>query len=220
MEVARASIWKTPYIGAYSKVFGVNAVVNKNTPSGFMKKVRDFLKVNSVAVTNVGGVHAVSSMIAVNSSFIIVPDTVEDEELKELKTLGKEVLVTKSKLKAWGNMMVLSDRGVLFSPMVSKVEAKGVIDSLGTDYDFASLANYTAIGALVVSGEEVCFASNLLMEDEKRLLEDLLRLRVYTVSVNNGLPFIRLGMLLSSHGILVGDSTTGNEIMNISMAVP
>lgn len=219
MEVAKASIWKTPYIGAYSSVFGVDAVVNKNTPRGFLKRIKSFLRVKSIAVTNISGVHAVSSMIAANSSFIIVPDTVEEEELKELESLGKEVLIVESKLKAWGNMMILSDKGVLFSSRVSRKEAEKIVDSLGVDYGFATLANYMAIGALAVPGEELCFVSKLLNEREKRLIEDLLKLRVHTVTVNDGLMFIRLGMLVSPYGILVGDSTTGAELMNISLAV-
>lgn len=218
MEVARASIWKTPFIGTYSKVFGVNAVVNKNAPPGFLRKIRDFLKVDSIAVTNIGGVHAVSSMIAANSSFIIVPDTLEDDELKELKSLGKGILTVESKLKAWGNMMILSEKGALFSTRVSKVEAKTIADFLGVDYDFTALADYAAIGALTVPGEELCFVSKLLTEEEKRLVEDLLKLRVHAVSVNDGMTFIRLGMLVSPHGVLVGDSTTGAELMNISLA--
>ncbi|MEM2940842.1 MAG: hypothetical protein QW304_04750 [Thermoproteota archaeon] len=219
MEVAKASIWKTPYIGAYSSVFGVNAVVNKNTPLGFLKRIRSFLRVKSVAVTNISGVHAVSSMMAANSNFIIVPDTVEDEELKELGSLGREILVVESKIKAWGNMMILSDKGVLFSSRVPREEAEKIVDSLGIDHDFAALANYVAIGALAVPGEELCFVSKLLTEREKRLLEDLLKLRVHTVTVNDGLMFIRLGMLVSPYGILVGDSTTGAELMSISLAV-
>ncbi len=219
MEVARASIWKTPFIGAYSKVFGVNAVVNKNTPQGFLRRLRDFLRVDSIAVTNIGGVHAVSSMIAANSNFIIAPDTIEDEELSELRSLGKEIMRVESRLKAWGNMMLLSDKGALFSTRVSKNEARMIADFLGVDYGFASLANYVAIGALAVPGDELCFASKLLTEREKRLLEDLLKLRVYTVSVNDGLAFIRLGMLVSPYGVLVGESTTGAELMNISLAL-
>jgi translation initiation factor 6 len=219
MEVAKASIWKTPYIGAYSSVFGFSAVVNKNTPLGFLKRIKSFLRVKSIAVTNIGGVHAVSSMIAANSNFIIVPDTVEDEELKELGTLGKEVLVVESKLKAWGNMVILSDKGVLFSSRVPRREAEKIVDSLGVDYDFAALANYIAIGALAVPSEELCFVSKLLTEKEKKLLEDLLKLRVHTVTVNDGLMFIRLGMLVSPCGVLVGDSTTGAELMSISLAI-
>ncbi|MEM2088411.1 MAG: hypothetical protein QXF52_07035 [Thermoproteota archaeon] len=219
MEVAKASIWKTPYIGAYSSVFGVNAVVNKNTPRGFLKRIKSFLKVKSIAVTNISGVHVISTMMAANSSFIIVPDTIEEEELKELESLGKEVLVVESKLKAWGNMMILSDKGVLFSSRVPRKEADKIVDSLGIDHGFATLANHVAIGALAVPGEELCFVSKLLTEREKRLLEDLLKLRVHTVTVNDGLMFIRLGMLVSPYGILVGDSTTGAELMSISLAV-
>lgn len=219
MEVARASIWKTPFIGAYSKVFGVNAVVNNNAPQGFLRRLRDFLRVGSIALTNIGGVHAVSSMIAVNSNFIIAPDTVEDEELRKLKSLGKEIMRVESRLKAWGNMMILSDKGALFSTRVPRNEAKAIADFLGVDYDFASLANYIAIGALAVPGEELCFASKLLSEREKRTLEDVLKLRVYTVSVNDGLAFIRLGMLASPYGVLVGESTTGAELMHISLAL-
>lgn len=219
MEIVKASIWKTPYIGAYSKVFGNNAVVNKNTPQGFLGKITEVLKVKSIAITNIAGVHAVSSMIAANSNFIIVPDTIEDEELNELKKLGKEILVVDSKLKAWGNMMLLSDRGVLFSPRVPKRDAEKIVDLLNVDYDFSALANYMSIGALAVTGGNICFVSKLLNEDEKKLIEDLLKLKTYAVSVNNGLIFIRLGMLVSPNGILVGESTTGAELMDISLAV-
>ncbi|MEM1558067.1 MAG: hypothetical protein QXR44_02335 [Thermoproteota archaeon] len=219
MEIAKASIWKTPYIGAYSKVFGENAIVNKNTPKGFLERIVEVLKVESIAVTNIAGVHAVSSMIAANSNFIIVPDTIEEEELNELKKLGKEVLIMNSNLKAWGNMMLLSDKGVLFSPKVSKSDAEKVIDFLSIDYGFSNLAGYTAIGALAVIGERICFVSKLLNEDEKNLIEELLKLKTYAVTINNGLMFIRLGMLVNPHGILVGESTTGAELMDISLAV-
>jgi len=219
MQIVKASIWKTPYIGAYSKVFGENAVVNKNTPRGFLEKILKVLKVKYLAVTNIAGVHAISSMIAANSSFIIVPDTIEEEELEELKKLKKEILVMDSKLKAWGNMMLLSDRGVLFSPRVPKQDANKIINSLNVDYDFSALANYMSIGALAVVSENICFVSKILNEDEKKLLEDLLKLKTYAVSVNNGLLFIRLGMLANPNGILVGKSTTGAELMDLSSAV-
>lgn len=219
MEIAKASIWKTPYIGAYSRVFGESAVVNKNTPQGFLRKIIEVLKVDSIAVTNIAGVHAVSSMISANSNFIIAPDTIEDEELNELKKLSREVLVVESKLKAWGNMMLLSDKGVLFSPRVSKRDAEKIVDSLSIDYGFSTLANYMAVGALAVTGGKICFVSKLLSEEERKLLEDLLKLKTYSVTVNDGLMFIRLGMLANSHGILVGESTTGSELMDISLAV-
>jgi len=219
MEIVKASIWKTPYIGAYSKVVEECAILNKNTPRGFSEKIIEVLKVGSVAVTNIAGVHAVSSMIAANSNFIIVPDTIEEEELNELKKLGKEVLVVDSKLKAWGNMMLLSDKGVLFSTRVPKRDVDKIIDSLNVDYGFSTLANYAAIGALAVIGGGVCFVSKLLNEDERKLIEDLLKLKTYAVTVNNGLMFIRLGMLVNHHGILVGESTTGAELMDISLAV-
>ncbi|MGQ9479137.1 MAG: hypothetical protein ACUVQ0_03820 [Thermoproteota archaeon] len=218
--VSKASIWKTPFIGAYSKVFGASAIVNKNAPRGFVRKIKDFLKVDSIAFTNIAGVHAVSSMVATNTDFIIVPDLVEEEELNELRKLGKEVLIMDSKLKAWGNLMILSDRGVVFSHTVPARDARKIIDSLGLDYGFSSLASFSSIGALAVPGEELCFVSKALNEAETRLLGDVLKLKVYAVSVNDGLVFIRLGMLLSSHGVLVGNSTTGAEIINISLAVP
>ncbi|MBO3800048.1 MAG: translation initiation factor IF-6 [Candidatus Brockarchaeota archaeon] len=219
MEIAKASIWKTPFIGAYSKVFGESAVVNKNAPQGFLRKIIKVLKVDSIAVTNIAGVHAVSSMISANSNFIIVPDTVDDEELSELKKLSREVLVVESKLKAWGNMMLLSDKGVLFSPRVSKRDAEKIVDSLSIDYGFSTLANYMAVGALAVTGGKICFVSKLLSEEEKKLIEDLLKLKTYAITVNDGLTLIRLGMLANSYGILVGESTTGSELMDISLAV-
>ncbi len=219
MEIAKASIWKTPYIGAYSKVFGNSAVVNKNAPQGFLRKIIKVLKIDSIAVTNIAGVHAVSSMISANSNFIIVPDTIDEEELNELNKLSREVLVMESKLKAWGNMMLLSDRGVLFSPRVSKQDAEKIVDSLSIDYGFSTLANYMAVGALAVTGGKICFVSKILNEEEKKLLEDLLKLKTYSITVNDGLMFIRLGMLASPHGILVGESTTGSELMDISLAV-
>ncbi|MEM0329101.1 MAG: translation initiation factor IF-6, partial [Nitrososphaerota archaeon] len=56
-------------------------------------------------------------------------------------------------------------------------------------------------------------------EDEEKMLSELFKVNIIPGTVNNGVKFVRSGILANSKGAIVGSLTTGPELMTISRAL-
>jgi translation initiation factor 6 len=57
------------------------------------------------------------------------------------------------------------------------------------------------------------------MEEENSKLEKIFNKSVYPSTVNRGFPYLRIGMVANSYGVVVGDMTTGPEIAHIEASL-
>jgi translation initiation factor 6 len=148
-----------------------------------------------------------------NSNGIVVPKIIEDDELAQLKKLGINVLVLKTKETALGNLILCNDKGALLPPIL-KDHKKEIEDALGCEAEIATLAGLYILGSCGIATNKGCLIHRDSTEEEAKIVEEILKVKV-DVGSFSGSPFVKSGIIVNSNGVLVGETVTGPELERI-----
>ncbi|MBO3803203.1 MAG: translation initiation factor IF-6 [Candidatus Brockarchaeota archaeon] len=214
----RASIRNSPFIGVYVAAGGGIAIAPPAAPKGFVSRLSGLLKLR-VLQTTVGGVSAVGSMVVMNSNGIAVPWNVEEEELAELKRSGLQVGVVETKLTSLGNLVCANDCGAIASTLLSRRDVAQLGEILGVEVCQLNVAGYDVVGSAVVTTNAGALVHLSTAEEERRKIQDVLKVKAETGTVNGGYRFVRAGIVPGTNDALVGSITTGPELMVIREAL-
>jgi len=214
IPIHRATIRKSSFIGIYVSLFDDKTIVPPIAPNGFLRSLDRYLGVNT-AITTVGGVSSVGSMVAMNARGVILPKTVEEEELSVISRINSETLVVDSKLLAWGNLLVVNNKGCLISNIVPKDVANQISDFLDIECVPFSLGDFRTIGSFFAVSDKLGLVSPLIDSKSLELARSVLKVRFSSTTVNDGERLVKLGVLLNDKGLIVGRNTTGSELMAI-----
>jgi translation initiation factor 6 len=72
---------------------------------------------------------------------------------------------------------------------------------------------------MAVATNKGAIISPFAHDDEKDTVKDLLKVQIEPSTVNGGVPFVRSGLLATSHGAVIGPLTLGKELMAISQVM-
>ncbi len=133
------------------------------------------------------------------------------------KELDVNLAVLDSKYNALGNIIVANDNGALVSPLIPYRLKKIISDVLDVETSTITIGRFSYIGSLIVANNDKGLVAPVVKEDERLLIEDILNIKVNEGTVNGGTEFIKLGLVVNDFGVVVGEDTTGAELMNISM---
>ena len=117
----------------------------------------------------------------------------------------------KSKLNAFGNNIAVNDKIALVNPDYSKKEQKEIGDVLGVEVIPIEIAGYKAIGSVLKMNNKG-FVVHYKAEDMLDQLKDILGIPGEAGTINKGVGFIKLGLVLNNNGYIVGMQTTGFEM--------
>ncbi len=184
------------------------------------KLIRDVLEVE-VVPTSIAGSMLLSALATGNSNGLLLSNLVLDEELKEIKKhIGDiNLAVIEGKYTAIGNLVLANDRAALVSDILPKSAIRVIRDALGVEVVTGRIANRSYIGSLAVITNIGGLIFVEASEDEEKMLSELFRVNIIPGTVNNGVKFVRSGILANSKGAIVGSMTTGPELMTISRAL-
>lgn len=159
--------------------------------------------------------------LAGNSRALLVPPIVEKSELKELREkLDLNVHVLPSvKLTALGNDIVANDYGALVHPLFEDDEVDLISRFLGVKAVKGRIGGVPMVGSLLVANNRGCLISPSADDAELRGVSDVLGVECMRGTVNDGVGYVRLGLVASDSGALVGYPTTPMEIENIAEAL-
>jgi len=218
LMIYRASIRNNPFIGVYAAAGGGAAIVPPAAPRDFVSRLEDLLGLD-VGLTTVGGVSAVGAMAVMNANGIAVPSIISDEEMSALRYLGRRIGRVESKFNCLGNLVCANDCGAVASPVLPKDVIASLRDALGVEVCQLKIAGSDVVGSVVVATNDGALAHPSVSEGEKDELRRLLKVKVDAGTVNGGFKHIRAGTVLGLEGILVGEATTGPELMLIREAL-
>jgi len=182
--------------------------------------IEDVLGVTSIPTTLAGSI-LLSPLAVGNSNGLLLSNMVLDEELEAVRRgIGDvNVAVVEGKYTAVGNLVLANDRAALASSILPKKTLKLIEDVLGVEVVAGRIAGRSYVGSLAVvtnNGGIVCAE---VSEDEERGLRDLFKVDIIPGTVNNGVKFVRSGIIANSRGAIIGSATTGPELMAISRAL-
>lgn len=171
--------------------------------------------------TTIAGSFLIGPLIAGNSNGLVLSCMVLDKELEKIKSYLKDlnILVLESKYTATGNLILANDRAALVSTYFNKREVKLIQDVLGVEVIQGTIANRPYVGSIaVVTNNGGIIHVQASKEEEKNLL-GIFKVEFIPGTVNDGVPFVRSGIIANSRGAIVGARTTGPELMTISIAL-
>ncbi len=206
-------------IGVYSLVNDRIAIIPPQVPETKRKKVEEWLKVKVVATT-VGKSVITGALACSNSNGVILPPFAQEEEIEAIKSASDlNVTVMDTKKTAYGNLILANDKGAVADPSLERGVVNKIADTLGVEVVSSEIAGLPYVGSLATATNKGVLAHPMLKEDERKVLEDVLKVPVDVGTINCGIPYVATGLLGNSNGAVTGLLTTGPEMFIIGQAL-
>ena len=179
----------------------------------------EYLQINEKIYASVADTRLIGAMTVLNNNGILVPAITSDEEVQSLRqTSGLNVERLRSKFTAIGNLISSNDNGALASPLFKGEVDRQVQDVLGVPVHCMMVGGYVQTGSMVVTTNNGAVVHPKLTEEEIRIISEALHVEVEPATVNGGIPFLSSGIVANSKSVVVGDLTSGPELIMISRA--
>jgi len=183
------------------------------------KKMKRFAQALGVEAcsTDISRCRLLGVLAAGNSNGIVLPHSAEPEEIRTIKShLDVNVQVLSEKRNALGNMILANDKGAVIDPRLTRKTVEEVTDVLGVEAVVGEILGLPCIGAFAATTNKGVLAHPMIREDEKRKIQEVLKVPVDIGTINGGVPYVKAGLVANSKGAIVGSSTTGPELMAIT----
>ncbi len=219
MPLDRVSILGNTNIGVYIFANNKVALVPPRVPNHVKRKIGDVLGVE-VIEARVAGSPLLGIFLAGNDKGLLVPRIIADDELSAIKEAGIPVKVFPGKFTALGNVILTNNTSALLHPDLSDNEVRCIVEALRVDkYARGTIAGIPTVGSAAVITDKGGAVHPDVEDEELRNLEKFFGVSVDIATVNFGVAFIKTGLVANNYGALVGEKTTGPEIMRIMKAL-
>lgn len=218
MDIIKFDVYRGPNIGIY---------INTNDefvllPMGFAQtkaeKLAEYLK-TQVVYCAVANTRLLGALMVMNNRGILLPKTAYMDEYEFLKKETKmEIGVLDSKYTALGNVICSNDKGAIVSPWLSKEDCKTIEQVLGVEVLQKRIAGFNQTGAVMVANNSGAAIHPEADEEDMKIFANVMGVRVEPTTINNGIPYVRSGILINNNSVVVGSMTTGPEIMMLTRA--
>jgi translation initiation factor 6 len=160
----------------------------------------------------------VGALATGNNNVILLPDIIEDEELKEIEKLNIKYKVLKTRFTALGNNIIMNDKAALINPEFED-EVVEELKSLGLKVIKRKFLNIDSVGSLAALNQKGCLLHRDLSEKDQHFITSFLHLPADIGTINMGSPYIHSGIIPNSKGYVVGEETSGPEIMRLEQTL-
>lgn len=219
MAIYRLEVYKSPNIGLFTRVTDKFIILPYGFAETKIKKFLECLEIQSSVFASIGGTRLIGPMVVLNNKGILVSSIATEEEVMDLKqNTGLRVEKLNSKMTAIGNLISANDHGAIVSPMLDKNVHKQIEDLLDVSVSSTSIGGFSQVGALLVSTNTGSAIHPNASSDEIKLISETLKVEVEPLTINGGVPFLSSGIIANSKNVIVGNLTSGPELIMISRA--
>lgn len=192
-------------------------------PFGFAetkaKKLKEYLDVEKIIHVSIAGTRLIGPMTVMNNNGILLPSTVSDDEIRILKQTGLNVDRLKSKFTAIGNLISANDKGAIVSNLFRGEAEQNIKDILGVPLQTFSIGGYVQVGSMIVATNAGAIVHPIANDSEISTISEILQVEAEPATVNGGSPFLSSGIIANFSSVIVGNLTTGPELIMISRAL-
>ena len=150
---------------------------------------------------------------------MLLPRTSSPDEIANLrKHTDLNVKILDTKYNALGNLICVNDKGGIVSPIIEKEYVKEIEDVLDIEVIQKKIAGYYQVGAVMEANNFGGVIHPETEEEDIKKISNVLGVNVEPATINGGTPFVSSGMLTNNNAIVVGNLTTGPEIMMLTRA--
>jgi translation initiation factor 6 len=216
MPVAKLNILGNDYIGAFALSADSFSLIARGATKGEHIALQRDLEA-PVHSTTVNGSDLIGIYAACNSNSVLLPEMAYSNEVRQLKKALPDVSVhvLDTDLNALGNNILANDTIAIINPNYSSKEAKHISDLLGVEVIRMGIGGFETVGANNILTNKGIVLNNAVSEKEEEELKGIFK-SVSQSTANMGALSIGLCAVANSKGVVVGKSTTGYELANIS----
>ena len=220
MEIDKLSVKGSPHIGVYIFVNDQFALVPPGLTSHEKEVLLNTLRINDIVETKIAGSELIGVMVAGNNNGLVLPRNILDEEYeflrKTLSSYSLNLYISRSKHTAMGNIVLSNTKYAIVGSVLEKQEIPKIKDVLGLEDIIVRDIMYLNIpGSLGVVTDKGGVIHPDISDDELLFLEEYFKVDFERATVNAGIPFIKSGLIANNYGVVVGEKTTGPEILRI-----
>ena len=215
--ILKFDVLGSPFVGNYGLVSNKYLITLDELTERKLERMSGVLKVEVIGIRLLN-CRIIRPFFAGNSNGIIVSKIVDDETVERLKKslADLKIEVLNSKYTAVGNLISANDKGGVVSPLFNKKEVKLIEDVLDIEVIQVTVSRATYVGSLLKSNNKGGIVTPYIREDEMERVKEILRVEIRVGTVNSGLHYVSAGILVNDYGAIVGKSTDGVELMNVS----
>ena len=202
-----------PNIGLYGYANDKYCLLGSDVAEKMIPKIEEALNVKAIRLT-IAGTSLLGVFLVGNNKCLLVPHIAFPQELEILDKHKIKYKVINTKFTCLGNNIICNDVGCLISKDYGARESKQIMDALGVKVEYAEIAELNTIGSLAVHSKSAMLCHHEILEHEAELVKSVMKLEVFTGTVNMGVPFIGSGIICNKHGFIIGDASGGPEIVN------
>lgn len=218
MGIYKYAFYKSPNIGIFVKCNDTSLML----PLGFASTKSDvllkYLEISKPIFISIAGTRLLGPMMVMNNKGILVSSIASDDEINIIKNQSKlNVERLRSKYTAIGNLIAANDYGAIVSPLCSDV-IKQVSDVLDVQAISIGVSDLSQTGSIVVITNNGGVIHPGATETEIKTISDILNVNLEPVTINGGIPYLASGIIANSKSVIVGNLTTGPELIMLSRA--
>ncbi len=220
-SIDKARVLGSPHLGTYAVATDEVALVPRGAEEDFRRKVREVLSVSDIVETTVAGTSLIGIFVVAQGKTVIVPDIVREEEVDGLRGAGLRVEVLEtSSFNALGNVVLHNSRFAVVHPELNRDLASRVAALLNVR-GFASktVGGIPTVGSAAVVTDRGGLVHPSAPDEDVKAFSELFGVEFDVGTVNFGIGFVRSGLVTNNYGTLVGELTTGPEIIRIARAL-
>jgi len=219
LPISRLSLYGNPNIGAFLFATDKFALAPPDIPRKFEEEMSSTLRVPLYKTTICGSV-LLGIFITGNSKGLLVPHNAKEDEISFIESsVSIPVVQYNGKKNALGNMVLVNDSvaavGVGADPELKSLLSK----TLGVEVYEVNIAGLSLPGVCAVTNNKAMLCHPQTTDEEVKKLEEIFNIPVNISTVNCGYPYLRVGMLANSYGVVVGEATTGPEMAHIEASL-
>jgi len=219
LTVYLSSIVGSASIGVYTMATESMVVIPRMVPQEKAQEIADWLKAK-LAYTSISGSVLAGALTCANSNGMLVPNSIRDEELTELRSVfDGTITIMETKKTAYGNLVLANDNGAVVDPRFKAPEIKLIKETLGVEVVPTEIAGLPYVGSLAVATNKGLLAHPLLKDEERKVLENVFKVPVEVGTINCGIPYVGTGLIANSNAAVAGSMTTGPEMFIIEQAL-
>jgi len=219
LTVYLSSIVGSASLGVYSLATENIVMIPVIVPKQKAQEYADWLKAKLI-YTSISGSVLIGALACANSNGMLIHNAVREEELEKIKSVySGNIYIMETKKTAYGNLVLANDKGAVVDPRFKETEIKKISETLGVEAVSTEIAGLPYVGSLAVATNKGVLAHPMLTAEEKKTLENVLKVPVDVGTVNCGVPYVGTGLIANSHAAVAGSMTTGPEMFIIGNAL-
>ena len=217
-HIFRTTVHGNPNVGLCGYATDEYCLIGAEFTKEQAKEMETVMKV-PVHRISMCGTSLIGVFVTGNSNCLLVPGIAFDYELEVLDKLGIKYKVLDTKLTALGNNILCNDFGCLVNKEFPEDEIRLIKEALDVPVKTGTVATFDVMGVMAAINKSGGVIHRNIQDKELKIIEDLFHIKLTQGTVNIGTPQIRSGLFCNSHGFVIGEVSSGPEIINIDEAL-